>query len=110
MLRRSLLAAAGLLAAALVGVGSAGAVASAEPDPSAGHALGFLLVTEKGEPAVALPPGQAKRVVTAACGVALDVDAVRAAFPAAVEVCPGVAVASQVAAEPTPTPTPVPVA
>jgi len=76
---------------------TAAGVASAAPP--AGAAKGFLLVSVNGGVAIATPPGQAKQVVAANCpGVALDIDAVRLAFPAAVQVCPVVAVTSQVAA------------
>ena len=74
----------------------AGGLQAAEPGH--GQARGHLVVTVNGV-AQTLAPGQAKQVVADACaktGETLDVDAVRAAFPAAVTVCGGVTVASQV--------------
>lgn len=64
---------------------------------------GFLILDVNGT-VTTVAPGQAVKRATAACVgeatfVATSVDAVRAAFPVAVEVCDGVTLTSQVAAD-----------
>jgi hypothetical protein len=88
----------GILAASAVGAGLIFGVGTATAAPKTGH-----LVLDNAGVVQTLPPGQAKKQALAACGelapTELDVDTVRAAFPGAFEVCPGVTLTSQVALE-----------
>lgn len=72
-------------------------------DAGQGKAKGHLILTVKGV-ATSVAPGQAVKQADAACVggvdvVAASVDAARAAFPNPFQVCVGVTLTSQVAAE-----------
>ena len=90
-----------VLGGAAAAVGLLAAPASAAPGK--GQAKGFLLLNVNGV-VTALAPGQAVKQADAACVggvnvVAASVDGARAAFPAAFQVCTGVSLTSQVAAD-----------
>jgi hypothetical protein len=95
------LLAGGLIAGALLASGAGFAAAA----PGDGAKSGHLVLTVAGEETVTLAPGQAKKRAVAECvedglaPVVFDVDSVRAVFPAPFEVCTGVTLTSQVAAE-----------
>jgi len=80
-------------------------VLAAGPATAAGHgqAKGHLVLDVKGVVST-VAPGQAVKQAAAACvgaadAVVVNVDDVRVAFPNAVQVCGGVTLSSQVAAE-----------
>jgi len=79
------------------------AAAPASAAPGHGNAKGFLLLDNKGV-VTAVAPGQAVKQANSACigganVVVATVDQVRAAFPAAFQVCTGVTLTSQVAGD-----------
>lgn len=87
----------GLVAAAGLSAGAATAAPKAVPP-------GHLILTVDGDVAATAGPGKALRLALAECvdrdgDVAVTVADVRAAFPAAVEVCDGVTLTSQVGAD-----------
>jgi hypothetical protein len=91
-----------MVLAAAAGV-AALAVGPAAAAPKAGAANGHLILTVDDVAATA-GPGKALKLALAECAdragdVVVTVDDVRAAFPAAVAVCDGVTLTSQVAAD-----------
>lgn len=96
-------------AVAVFALGTAGAAAAAPggvpgPPVDKGNKQGFLVLTV-GADAQKLAPGRAVKAAVAACDdldlepAVVTVDDVRAAFPEPVDVCDGVTLTSQVAAD-----------